>query len=73
MGFFQLNFLNAVGSLVQKIHNARAIFLQFSDIKNGGRSKQSSVDSQLVTGEPQRTGISRPKESQSYLPINKFI
>ena len=61
--FFQPNFLIVQGILVQKIYNAHAIFCQFSNIKNGGQSKQPSVLGQLVTGELQRTGISRPKES----------
>ena len=51
------------GILAQKIYNVRAIFRHFSDIKNGGQSQQTSVLCQLVTGEPQRTGISCPKES----------
>ena len=66
--FFHLNFL-----IAQKIYNAHAIFRQFSDVKNGGRSQQPSVLCQLVTGESQRTGISCLKESLSYLLINKFI
>ena len=41
--FFQLNFLNAQGILVQKTYNAQTIFRQFSDIKNGAQSKQPSV------------------------------
>ena len=60
---FHLNFLNARGTLAQKIYNARVIFRQFSEIKNGGQSKQPSVLGQMVTSEPQQTGISRPKES----------
>lgn len=63
MRFFQQNFLIARGILVQKIYNARAIFCQSYDVKNGGRSQQPSVLGQLVTAEPQRTGISRPRES----------
>ena len=50
-----------------------AIFHQFSYVKNGERSQQPSILAQLVTSEPQRTGISYPKESLSYLPTNKFI
>ena len=71
--FFHLNFLIARGIFAQKIYNAHAIFRQFSDVKNGGRSQQPSVLCQLVTGESQRTGISCLKESLSYLLINKFI
>ena len=63
MHFFHLNYLNAQGILAQKIYSARAIFHQFSDVKNGGRSQQPSVLGQLVTSEPQYTGISHPKES----------
>ena len=63
MHFFHLNFLNARGILTQKIYNARAIFRQFSDINNGGQGQQPSVLAQLVTGEPQHTGISHPKGS----------
>ena len=51
------------GILTQKIYNAPAIFRQFSDVKNGGRSQQPSILCQLVTGEFQRTRISCPKES----------
>ena len=61
--FFQLNFLNVQDILVQKIHNVHAIFCQFSNIKNGGQSKQPSVLGQLVTGELQRTRISHSNES----------
>ena len=63
MRFFHVNFLNAKGILAQKIYNACAISRQFSDVKNGGQSQQPSVLGQMVTGEPHRTGISRPKES----------
>ena len=63
MHFFHQNFLNARGILAQKTYNAHAIFCQFSDVKNGGRSQQPSVLGQLVTGEPQRTRIRHPKES----------
>ena len=73
MHFFHLTFLNAQGILAQKIYNAHAIFCQFSDFKNWGRSQQPSVLGQLITGEPQRIGISHPKESKSHLPMNKFI
>ena len=62
MCFFHLNFLYAQGILTQKIYNARAIFRQFSDVKNDG-SQQPNILGQLVTGEPQCTGICRPKES----------
>ena len=60
---FHLSFLNARGILAQKIYNARTIFRQFSEIKNGGRSKQPSVLGQMVTSEPQQSRINRPKES----------
>ena len=63
MRFFHLNFLNARGILAQKIYNAHAIFRQFSDVKNGGRSQQPSVFCQLVTGESQCTEIRCPMES----------
>ena len=63
MHFFHLNFLVVRGILAQKTYNARTIFCQFSDVKNGGRSQQPSTLDQLVTSEPQRTGISCPKES----------
>ena len=43
MRFFHLNFLNARGILAQKIHDAHAIFRQFSDVKNWKRSQQPSV------------------------------
>ena len=43
------------GILAQKIYNVRAIFHQFSDVKNEGQSQQTSFLCQLVTGEPQRT------------------
>ena len=36
MRFYHLNFLNVQGILAQKIYNVRAIFCQFSDVKNGG-------------------------------------
>ena len=51
MRFFHLNFLNARGILVQGVYNAYTMFHQFSEIKNGGRSQQTSVLSQLVNGE----------------------
>ena len=73
MRFFDLNFRNAQGILAQKIYNAHTIFREFSSIKNEGRSQQPSALDQLVTGEPQPTRISCPKESWSYLLINKFI
>ena len=73
MGFFHLNFLNARGILAQGIYYGSTIFRQFSDVKSGVRSQQPSILGRLVTVEPQRTGISRPKESQSYLPMKKFI
>ena len=43
MRFLHLNFLNARGILAQKIHNADAIFRQFSDVKNWEQSQQPSV------------------------------
>ena len=73
MCFFDLNFLNVQGILAQKIYNAHTIFREFSSIKNEGWSQQPSTLDQLVTGEPQPTRISCPKESWSYLLINKFI
>ena len=63
MRFFDLNFLNAQGILAQKIYNTRTIFREFSSIKNEGQSQQASALDQLVTGEPQPTRISCPKES----------
>ena len=63
MHFFDLNFLNAKGILAQKIFNAHTLFRQFSSIKNEGRSRRPSALDQLVTGEPQPTRISCPKES----------
>ena len=60
MRFFDLNFLNVQGILAQKIYNAHIIF-------------QPSALDQLVTGEPQPTRISCPKESWSCILINKFI
>ena len=63
MHFFDLNFLNAQGILAQKIYNTHTIFHEFSSIKNEGRSQQPSPLDQLVTGEPQPTRISCPKES----------
>ena len=63
MRFFHLNFLNTRGFLAQKLYVVHAIFRHFSDVKNGGRSQQSSVLGQLVTGELQRTGINYPKEN----------
>ena len=73
MRFFDLNFLNAQGILAQKIYNAHTIFREFSSIKNEGWSQQPSTLDQLVTGEPQPTRISCPKESWSHILINKFI
>ena len=73
MHFFHLNYLNAQGILAQKIYNALANFHQFSDVKNGRCSQQPSILGQLVTGEPQCTGISCLKESQSYCLMNQFI
>ena len=73
MRFFDLNCLNVQGILAQKIYNAHTIFCEFSSIKNEGRSQQPSALDQLVTGEPQSTRISCPKESWSYILINKFI
>ena len=61
--FFHQNFLNAQVILAQKLYYAHTTFCQFSEVKNGGRSQQPSVFSQLVTSEPQHTGISCPKES----------
>ena len=43
--------------------NAHAIFCQFSDVKDGGRSEELSVLCQLVTRESQRTEITCPKAS----------
>ena len=63
MRFFYLSFLNARVTLAQKIYNVRAIFRQFSDVKNGGQSQQTSALCRLVTVEPQSTGISCPEES----------
>ena len=60
MHFFQLNFPNVWGILAQKMYNAHAIF---HDAKNVGQSQQPSILGQLVTGEPQHSGISHPKES----------
>ena len=48
------------GILAQKMYNAHAIF---HDAKNVGQSQQPSILGQLVTGEPQHSGISHPKES----------
>ena len=73
MRFFDLHFLNAQGILAQNTYNAHTIFRQFSNIKNEGRSQQPSAVDQLVTGEPKPTRMSCPKESLSYLLINKFI
>ena len=73
MRFFDLNLLNAQGILAEKICNVHTIFRQFSNIKNEGRSQQPSAVGQLVTGEPKPTRMSCPKESLSYLLINKFI
>ena len=73
MRFFDLHFLNAQGILAQNTYNAHTIFRQFSNIKNEGRSQQPSAVGQLVTGEPKPTRMSCPKESLSYLLINKFI
>ena len=55
MRFFDLNLLNAQGILAEKICNVHTIFRQFSNIKNEGRSQQSSALCQLVTGEHQPT------------------
>ena len=55
MRFFDLNLLNAQGILAEKICNVHTIFRQFSNIKNEGRSQQSSSLCQLVTGEHQPT------------------
>ena len=63
MRFFDRHFLNAQGILAQKIYNAHTTFRQFSTIKNEGRSQQPSALGQLVTGEPQPTRISCPKEN----------
>ena len=41
-----------------KFSKCARYFNPFSDVKNGGRSQQPSVLGQLITGEPQRTGIS---------------
>ena len=71
--FFKLNFLNARGILAQKNHIMRAIFCQFYDVKKEEQSQQPNILGQLVSGEPERTGISRPKENQSYLAMYKFI
>ena len=54
---FSPKFSNARGIL------ARAIFRQLSDVRNGGRSQRGGVRGQLVTGEPQRTGISRLRKA----------
>ena len=73
MHFFQLKYLNVRGILAQKFYNSHTIFLQFSDVKNGGRSQQPSILCQLVTDKSQGIGISCSKESYSYLLMNKFI
>ena len=59
--FFHLKFLDVQGILAQKICDA--IFCQFSDVKNRGQFQQSRALGQLISSEPQRNGISRPKES----------
>ena len=46
----------------ENLHNVCAIFRQFSDVKNEGCFQQPSILGQLVSGEPQRTRISHPKE-----------
>ena len=50
MCFFHQNFLNVQGILAQKFYDARTIFCQFSDIKNGDdpSSQVSSVTWFLV-------------------------
>ena len=50
MCFFHQNFLNVQGILDQKFYDARTIFCQFSDIKNGDdpSSQVSSVTWFLV-------------------------
>ena len=73
MRFFDLHFLNVQGILTQKIYNAHTIFREFSSIKNERRSQQPSALDQLVSGEPQPSRISCPKESWSYILIKKFI
>ena len=55
MRFFDLNLPNVQGILAEKICNVHTIFRQFSNIKNEGRSQQSSALGQLVTGDPQTT------------------
>ena len=72
MRFFRLNFLNTRGILAQIIYNVHAIFCQFSNVVNRGQSQQPSIICYFVTSESQRSGISCPKESLSYLLINNL-
>ena len=58
MRFFHLNFLKVRCILAQKIYNAH--------VKDGGQSQQPGIIGQLVTGEPQRIGISHLKEQKNY-------
>ena len=48
MCFFHLNFLNAGGSLAQKIYNVHAIFHQFSDIKNDPSDDPNNQPSSVI-------------------------
>ena len=61
--FFSPKFSKCARYFSPKIYDARAIFRQFSDVKNGGRYQHPSVLGQLVSKEPQGTGISHLKES----------
>ena len=63
MHFFSPKFSKCTRYFGQKIYNALVNFHQFSDVKNGRCSQQPSILGQLVTSEPQCTGISCPKES----------
>ena len=57
MRFFHPSFLNAQGIVAQKIYNARAFLVNFMTLKVG---TIPTAKCPLVSGEPQRTGISRP-------------
>ena len=57
MRFFHPSFLNAQGIVAQKIYNVRAFLVNFMTLKVG---TIPTAKCPLVSGEPQRTGISRP-------------
>ena len=72
MRFFHVKFLNAPGSLAQKnIYNACAIFRQFSDVQNGGRSQQPNVVGDIFMIDfSRKSSVNYKRQVNTYLVLN---